>query len=177
MLLVVVTGLQATGKSTLAEIAAERLGASVLAHDWAMSGLRPYPEIQTTLDRMDPPGHRRVGWSILWALARAQLREGRSVVLDAVARAPEIDASRKLANEEGASSLVVMTSCADVGVHRTRVEGRERHIPNWYELDWNHVQKSRNAWVDLDDVDLTLETTASLEESARSLRRFIDGCL
>ena len=96
MLLIVVTGLQATGKSTIAGIAGDHLGAPVLSHDWAMSGLRPYPEIHKTLDAMDPPGHGRVGWSILWALARAQLRGGRSVVLDGVARHPEIDGSRQL---------------------------------------------------------------------------------
>ena len=55
MLLVLVTGLPATGKSTMAEAAADILGAPVLAHDWAMSGLRPYPEIQRALDAMDPP--------------------------------------------------------------------------------------------------------------------------
>jgi len=84
--LVLVTGLPGTGKSTMAEIAAEALGAPVLGHDWAMSGLRPYPEIQTALDEMDPSGHRAVGWSIISALAREQLRRGSSVVLDGVAR-------------------------------------------------------------------------------------------
>ena len=86
MLLVLITGLPGTGKSTMAEIAARELGAALLGHDWAMSGLRPYREIQGALDAMDPPGHRDVGWSILWALARAQLRMGSSVVLDGVGR-------------------------------------------------------------------------------------------
>ena len=44
-MLVLVTGLQGTGKSTVAELVADLLGAPVLAHDWAMSGLRPFPEI------------------------------------------------------------------------------------------------------------------------------------
>ena len=97
MLLVLVTGLPGTGKSTMSEVAAEALCAPVLAHDWAMSGLRPYPELQRALDDMDPPGHRAVGWSLLWALARAQLRRGSSVVLDGVAREPEVTATRRVA--------------------------------------------------------------------------------
>ena len=141
------TGLQATGKSTMADVAGEALGAPVLAHDWAMSGLRPYPELQQALDAMDPPGHRVVGWSLLWALARAQLRRGSSVVLDGVARDPEVVGTRLVAAEEGAARLVVMTSCADVDLHRSRVEGRSRGIPNWYELDWEHVARSRASWV------------------------------
>ena len=64
-LLVVVTGLQGTGKSTIAGDAAAILGAPLLAHDWAMSGLRPYAEMQKALDSMEPPGHGIVGWSIL----------------------------------------------------------------------------------------------------------------
>ena len=141
MLLVLVTGLQATGKSTMAAVAARALGAPALGHDWAMSGLRPYPEIQQALDAMRPPGHRAVGWSLLWALARSQLRTGSSVVLDGVARQPEVEGTRLVATEEGADCLVVMTACADLDTHRARVDGRRRHIPNWYELDWGHVER------------------------------------
>ena len=35
------------------------LGAPVLGHDWAMSGLRPYPELQEALDRMGLQGAPR----------------------------------------------------------------------------------------------------------------------
>lgn len=171
LLLVLVTGLQATGKSTMAEVAARALGAPVLAHDWAMSGLRPYREIQATLDAMGRRGHRDVGWSLLWALARSQLRMGSSVVLDGVARDGEVEATRQIAREERAQTLVVMTTCADPGVHRSRVEGRERRIPNWYELDWEHVEHSRASWRPPAGVDLCLEATDPLEENAERLRR------
>ena len=99
------------------------------------------------------------------------------MVLDGVARAPEIKASRQLANEEEARFLLVMTECADIQVHRARVVGRTRQIPNWYELDWAHVERARNAWVPIDDVDLTLEATDSLERNEASLRRLIDSRL
>ena len=170
MLLVLVTGLQATGKSTTAEVAARELGAPVLGHDWAMSGLRPFPEVQAALDAMDPPGHRAVGWSVIWALARAQLRMGSSVVLDGVARSPEVEATRLVADEESARCLVVMTTCADPVIHRSRVEGRQRQIPNWYELDWDHVERSRASWVPPGDVDLALRAMDGLGENAERLR-------
>lgn len=44
-LLVAVTGVPGTGKSAVADAAGQLLGAAVFAHDWAMSGLRPYPEL------------------------------------------------------------------------------------------------------------------------------------
>jgi predicted kinase len=169
-LLVLVTGLPGTGKSTMADVAAAELGAPVLGHDWAMSGLRPYPEIQEALDAMGLRGHRGVGWSILWALARSQLRRGLPVVLDGVARAAEVAGTRAVSREEGAPSFVVLTECSDAELHRRRVEGRQRGIPGWYELDWDHVARARGEWEELDDINVVLGATATIAQNAASLR-------
>jgi predicted kinase len=165
-----VTGLQGTGKSTMADVAAGELGAAVLGHDWAMSGLRPFPEVQTALDAMGRRGHRGVGWAILWALARAELRRGRPVVLDGVARAPEVAGTRALAREEGVPSLVVLTECSVAEIQRDRIEGRERGIPGWSELEWDHVAHSRSEWAPLDDVDVTLDAVVPLGDNVGALR-------
>lgn len=175
--LVLITGLQGTGKSTVADHAAALLGASVLAHDWAMSGLRPYEAVQRALDSMTPPGHQAVGWSILCALARAQIRRGSSVVLDGVARAPAIALCRRVADDEGARFLLVLTECADPQVHRSRIEARERSIPDWYEIDWDHVQRSRVQWERPKHVDLTLQATQSVEANRERLNWLIHGNL
>jgi len=161
-ILVLVTGLQGTGKSTVAGLAANLLGAPLVAHDWAMSGLRPFPEVQEALDAMEPPGHGRVGWSLLRAQAQSQLRRGSSVVLDGVARAPQVETLRLLAAEEGARFLVIMTECSDLKLHRSRVDGRERGIPGWYEFDWSHVEESRKSWDPNMAVDLKVDTTKPL---------------
>jgi predicted kinase len=173
VLLVLITGLPGSGKSTMAQVAGRALGAPVLGHDWAMSGLRPFPEVQEALDVMGVRGHRGVGWSVLWALARSQLRLGSSVVLDGVARQPEVDGTRQLASEEGAGAVVVMTSCGDASLHRSRVEGRQRAIPNWYELDWDHVQEARSAWVAPHHIDQVLESERAVQDNADTLRALL----
>jgi predicted kinase len=173
MLLVLVTGLPGSGKSTMAQEAGRMLRAPVLGHDWAMSGLRPFEEIQATLDSMGVRGHRGVGWSLLWALARSQLRLGSSVVLDGVARDPEVAQTVEVAREEGAGSAVVMTACGDPTLHRTRVEGRQRGIPGWYELDWDHVARSRSSWVEPAGVDLVLEAARPVLENIDALRALL----
>jgi hypothetical protein len=161
-ILVVVTGLQGSGKSTVAGIVAHALGAPVISHDWAMSGLRPFPEVQATLDAMGPGGHGQVGWSVLRSLAQSQLEHGCSVVLDGVARAPQLESLRQLAEEAGARLFVIMAECSDGELHRTRIEGRERDIPGWYELDWSHVEQSRQSWDRNMDVDLRVDSAKPL---------------
>ncbi len=173
--LVLVTGLQGTGKSTVADAAARLLTAPVLAHDWVMSGLRPYGTIQHALDSMTPPGHGAVGWSILTALARAQLRRDAAMVLDGMARAPDVERCREVAQEEHARFVVILTVMSDVGTHRSRIDGRARGIPNWYEIDWGHVQRSMATWVPPDNVDLTLDGVDPIEAHAGRLAAVLFG--
>ena len=168
-----VTGVPGTGKSTVADAAGEHLGAAALAHDWAMSGLRPHAELQRALDTIDF-GHRHAGWSILSALARSELRRGHDVVLDGVARPPEIARCRDVAAEERARLVLVVTECPDAAVHRTRVEGRRRAIPNWYELDWDHVQRVRDTWVPIADPDLVLDAGAPVSQNLDLLYSLLD---
>jgi predicted kinase/ADP-ribose pyrophosphatase YjhB (NUDIX family) len=181
-ILVVVTGLQGCGKSTVAGIVASALGAPLISHDWAMSGLRPFPEVQATLDAMEPGGHAQVGWSVLRSLAQSHLERGSSVVLDGVARAPQIESLRLLAKEAEARLFVIMAECSDLELHRSRMQRRERGIPGWYELDWSHVERSRKSWDPNMAVDLKVDSAQSLStiekglaDSVASLREGASG--
>jgi predicted kinase len=171
--LLLMTGPPATGKSTLAEAAARTMGGPVLAWDWVMAGMTRFDGIQAALRDMDRVAHRSVGWSILWNLAVAQLRQGRSVVLDGAARDPEADGTRRTAADTGARCVVAVTSCRDVAVHRERVEGRLRGIPGWHELDWDHVSGFLARWdpprgdVCLDAMDPLTDNIAALEAALR----------
>jgi hypothetical protein len=93
--------------------------------------------------------------------------------VDAYAEAPR----SRSADEERAQCLIVRTSCANAEVHRQRVHARERHIPKWYELGWEHVEPARDPWAVPREIDLTLEASDSVEENVEWLRRLIDGSL
>jgi len=97
------------------------------------------------------------------------------VVLDGVARAPSADQCREVANQEGARFLTVLTECADLEIHRFRIETRQRSIPNWYELDWDRVQHSRANWEPPQPVDLTLQATDSIAGNGKRLTLLIYG--
>jgi predicted kinase len=168
--LVLVTGPPGTGKSTIAETAAGALGASVFAWDWVMAGMTDFDDIQTALGAMDRERYRRVGWSILENLAVAQVRGGRSAVLDGVARQGEVDSVRRVARDAGVPSIVVATRCSDRALHRSRIDGRRRDIPGWHELEWSHVASVLDAWTEPTDVDLALDAADELDENLQRLR-------
>lgn len=173
--LVLLTGPPGTGKSTLAESAAAHLGAAVLGWDWAMAALTGFPGVQAALRDGSADDHRRVGWSILWNLATAQLRGGRSVVLDGVARDVHVAGTRAVADAAGARCVVVTTACSDPGLHRSRVEGRSRAIPGWHELDWDHVSAVLAGWRPPGHADLTLDAAGPLSGNVARLLGVLGG--
>lgn len=169
--LALVTGLPGTGKSSVAAVAAEVFACAVLAHDWVMSGLRTYPNIQKALDELEH-GHREVGWSIMLALARGQLVEDRSVVLDGVARFLQVEQCKAVAKDTDSKLVVISTECSDKALHRSRRENRRRLIPNWYELRWEDVERSMSTW-ESPTGDLHIDTCRPWDGNELSLRRFL----
>lgn len=148
------TGPPCSGKSTLAEAAATRLGAAVLAWDWAMAALTWCGPVQDAIESLDRPTRRQVGWA---NLAEAQLRHGRSVILDGVARDDHVATIRDVARRHDARSIVVLTSCQDRDRLRARTNRRQRAIPGWHELTWDHVGSF--SWQPPHDVDHTIDTS------------------
>jgi len=171
-IVVLVTGPPGTGKSTLAEHAAGLIGAPVLGWDWVMGALTPFDQVQAALEAMDPAVYRRVGWSLLWNITVAQIRNGRSVILDGVARDLEVAETRSVV-ERHADCFVVETSCSDLEAHRLRIEGRQRRIPGWHELGWDHVESRLNEWELLPDADLQVDTALPIDENRARISQLL----
>ena len=123
--LVLVSGWTGAGKSTVANTIATDLACTVGSFDWLMSALRPIDEVWNVVE-LPVERQRSVGWSLLSRLAEQELRRGRDIVLDLVAREVPRQEWSVLADRYGASFSVVECVCSDVDVHRARVEGRAR---------------------------------------------------
>ena len=148
MHLIVVSGWTGAGKSTVADALAGALPATVVSFDWIMSGLRSFADLWTVVE-LPVERQRDIGWTLMSRVAEQQLRRGASVVLDLVARDAAVDRWQELADQYGAQVSVIECLCEDAATHRTRVEGRSRDIPGWYELTWEQVERTRGGYLRL----------------------------
>ena len=170
--LVVVTGWTGAGKSTMANAIADDLECAVGSFDWLMSGLRAFPEVWEVVE-LPVERQRSIGWSLLSRFAEQELRRGRSVVLDLVARDAPREQWVALAAQYDAAVSVVECMCSDPALHRARVEGRRRDIPGWYELEWEQVERGRAAYVPLAEPKLVIDAVTPFVDNLALVRRHL----
>ncbi len=121
--LIVVGGLPATGKTTLARELARRIGAVYLRIDSIEQALGQRP--------MEDAGYR-----VAYAVAADNLRLGRTVVADCVNPiAVTRDAWRTVAED----IVEIEVVCLDPAEHRRRVENRVADIAGLRLPSWNEV--------------------------------------
>lgn len=170
--LLVVTGWTGAGKSTIADRLAAELDATVASFDWVMSGLRALPEMWAHIEH-PVEQQRRVGWNLLSRIAEQQLRRGRSCVLDLVAREEPRREWADLAHRYDAGFAVVECTCADAELHRSRVDGRQRDIPGWYELTWENVARGRSLYEPLREPKVVIDASQPVEHNLELVRRHL----
>jgi predicted kinase len=169
---VVLTGLPGTGKSTLADLAAQSLNVPAFAGDWLMGALKPAARALTNLDRAT---YLQLYQGLLRSLIHRQLILGQSAIVDCVVPDAVLADWRELAYEHDASLLVVECVCSDEVLHRSRIEGRVRGIPGWHEVGWDHVERMRAETPALHTDRLTVDAVNPLASNLHDLLRLLDA--
>lgn len=170
--LIIVTGWTGSGKSTISGELAEEFGATVASYDWLMSGLREIPEVWGIVESAIEL-RRTVGWNLLSRVAEQQLRCGSSCILDLVACEEPRRRWHDLARRYDADFAVIECVCSDAGIHRSRVDGRARGIPGWYELDWSTVERGRSLYQPLDEPKLVLDAVNPLADNVAAAKEWL----
>jgi diadenosine tetraphosphate (Ap4A) HIT family hydrolase/predicted kinase len=177
-LLVVFSGLPGTGKSTLADAAAEWLQAPVFVKD----------ELEATLWRSGIRREGNSGWAgyeLLTTLARGQLSRSQTAILDSVATTEQIRMPwRALSAEYAMPMRIVETMCSDAAIHRARLSVRRRGIPGWPELTWEDAVQVAARYEPWPEEHLVLDAIQPLADNLASLRVYLltgnlgpDACL
>src|SRR5690349_14179770 len=131
-MLVVIGGLPATGKTTLARLLAARTGAVHLRVDTIEQAL-----VRSGLAR-HPVGP--AGYVVGYALAEEHLRQGLTVIAESVnPLAVTRDAWREAGVRAGVAVAEVEVVCSDPAEHRHRVTSRSIDIPGLRPPEWEEV--------------------------------------
>ena len=130
--LIVVGGLPATGKSTVAGALVRRTGFAYLRVDRIEQAIIDSAELRPPLGP--------VGYMVAYDVAAEQLRHGVSVVVECVnPLGVTRDAWRDIAAGHGACLLEVELICTDLAAHRKRVQTSEVDIPGLALPSWQQV--------------------------------------
>ncbi len=121
-LFILVRGLGGTGKTTLSWGIASALKIPVFNRDDVKNAVRPFGlgvELET-----------EIGYAVMIELAKVQLQQGISVVLDANARFHSMEENyQKLASSTGASFRVITCRCLDESLWEQRIVDRGSRHP------------------------------------------------
>ncbi|HEX5115496.1 MAG TPA: AAA family ATPase [Pseudonocardiaceae bacterium] len=136
--LVVLGGLPATGKSTVAKQAAGRLGAAYVRIDTIEQAIK---ESETNGDNgLNQAVEWGLGYEVAYAVARDLLKQGTDVFADCVNPMKITrDAWQALACSAGVRLVEVELICSDTAEHRRRVTSRTVDIPNLHLPTWQQV--------------------------------------
>ncbi|SMF77109.1 Predicted kinase [Tistlia consotensis] len=156
-MLVILGGLPGSGKSTVARLAAARLGAVLLRIDSIEQAIRE--------SWLRPADVADAGYRAAGAAAADNLRLGRTVIADSV-NPVELSRAGWRAVAEGCSApfLEVEVVCSDPAEHRRRVESRRPDIAGLALPDWDKVTaRDYEPWP---NVGLRLDTAVLSAEAA-----------
>jgi predicted kinase len=133
-MLIVLSGLPGTGKTTIAKILARECRATYLRIDTIEQAILSALRVQNDLGVL--------GYVVAYDLARANLCLGATVVADAVNPLTAIREAWRAVAENATSDIVeVEVVCSDTSEHRRRVDSRKADISGHTLPTWDEVQK------------------------------------
>lgn len=167
VMLIVMAGLPAAGKSSVAEGLGRALPAAVVPVDPVEAAMW-----RAGVDRGQPTG--LAAYLVAEAVADGVLALGQSAIIDAV---NAVEAARRqwrtLAARHRVPVAFIEVVCSDSRVHRQRLERRSRGIVGFEEPTWQAVQKRRAEYEPWTDQRLVLDSIADLPSNVAKAQEYV----
>ena len=167
VMLIVMAGLPAAGKSSVAKGLGRALPAAVVSVDPVEAAMR-----RAGVNRDQPTG--LAAYLVAEAVADDVLALGQSVIIDAV---NAVEAARRqwraLADRHRVPVAFIEVVCSDSRVHRQRLEHRSRDILGFEEPTWEAVQQRRDEYEPWTHHRLVLDSIADLTSNMAKAREYL----
>jgi len=159
-IVVAMTGLPATGKSTIAVAVAKRLEIPVLSADPLEAALH---RVGVTREL----GSDRAVYEVLQTLVETQLALEQSAIVDAVNQFEHLRRMwREVAERCGGVAVTIECVCSSDAIHERRLAERNRSIRGFlYEPSWPDVLERIGRYESALEPDLVLDCTKGLDEN------------
>lgn len=173
-MLIVTAGLPGAGKSTIAEVVGNRVGAPVVSVDPIESAI-----LRAGIDADEPTG--LAAYLVAETIAETVLAGGGSVIVDAVnAVEPAREQWLKLADRQKVAIKFLEVVCSDPELHRTRLAARGRRLSHLDEPSWHAVEQSLDEWESWSGATgavprITLDSVQALGVNVERALAFLDA--
>lgn len=169
MEVVSITGLQGTGKTTLARALGSAINAVVFSRDPLMDVLQAGGVPIEAAPDQGLRGYPELGYDLLTALLRTQLEMGRSVVLECVTEPTVREQWRQVAEGAGARFWIIDTICSDPDLHRQLFQGRGATQRGDWVLAWETVEGHRATFRSHPDAAYLADAVRPVDENVRAI--------
>lgn len=169
LMLVVVGGLPATGKTTVSRAAAERVGAAYVRIDTIEQAISRFAANEKSGEELRHAVTWGLGYDVAYAVARDLLRQGSHVFAECVNPLKITrEAWRDVAETTGADLVEVELVCSDPAEHERRATTRTVDIPDLFLPSWADIlDRDYEPW---DRPHVVLDTAGtSAEDTITSL--------
>lgn len=167
---IIVSGLPCSGKSTVAEGIAEKMGLPIFSVDPIESSI-----IKSGIKKSFETG--LAAYLVAETLAAEQLSLRQSIIIDAVSPVREArDMWRDLANKFNAH-MIIIECVLETTLHKQRIESRVRNIYGIPEVTWDDVENRRKEYLAWEEKRLILDTANTVENNLDKALEYIQAHL